>query len=62
MRVIALARENDSLATLYLSPRGRVRRKVFWLHGVLALVLAYLLGQRPAEHRGRAQRSSPAPP
>jgi len=34
----------DSPRTLYLGLRGRVSRKVFWLHGVLALLLAAMLG------------------
>jgi uncharacterized membrane protein YhaH (DUF805 family) len=41
---IALARETMSPRVLYLSLRGRVPRKAFWLHGVLALLLAAMLG------------------
>jgi len=41
---IALARENLSPGDLYLSLHGRIPRKVFWLHGVLALLFAAFLG------------------
>jgi uncharacterized membrane protein YhaH (DUF805 family) len=41
---IALARETMSPLALYAGLHGRVPRKVFWLHGVLALLLAAMLG------------------
>ena len=41
---IALGRERLSPPALYLGWRGRVSRKLFWLHGVLALLLAAVLG------------------
>ena len=41
---IALAREAMSPRALYVSVHGRVSRKVFWLHGVLALLLVAMLG------------------
>jgi uncharacterized membrane protein YhaH (DUF805 family) len=40
---IALARETMSPRALYVSVHGRVTRRVFWLHGVLALLLVALL-------------------
>jgi uncharacterized membrane protein YhaH (DUF805 family) len=40
---IALARETMSPRELYVALRGRVSRKTFWLHGVLALSLLWLL-------------------
>ena len=41
---IALARETLSPGALYLSLQGRLPRKGFWLHGVLALLLAAFFG------------------
>lgn len=41
---IALARETLSPGEIYLRLRGRIPRSVFWLHGVLALLLAAFLG------------------
>jgi uncharacterized membrane protein YhaH (DUF805 family) len=49
---IALARERMTLRQLYLGLRGRVSRRVFWLHGVLALLLAAMLGNALMEIAG----------
>ena len=56
---IALARENLSPAALYLSLHGRVPRKAFWLHGVLALLLVAMLGNALMDIAGvRAELSA----
>jgi uncharacterized membrane protein YhaH (DUF805 family) len=41
---LALARETMPPRALYLGLRGRVTRRTFWLHGVLALLLVAMLG------------------
>jgi len=41
---IALARDGQSLVDLYVGLRGRIGRRVFWLQGVLALLLVAMIG------------------
>ena len=56
---IALAHESLSPGALYLSLRGRVPRQVFWLHGVLALLLIELLANALMDIAGvRAELSA----
>jgi uncharacterized membrane protein YhaH (DUF805 family) len=55
---IALARESLAPFDLYVSLRGRVPRRVFWLHGVLALLLVAMLSNALMDIAGVAAEIS----
>jgi uncharacterized membrane protein YhaH (DUF805 family) len=57
---IALARGADSpsLARLYLSARGRLARRAFWLHGVLGLLVMGLAAHMLLEIGGMSREAA----
>ena len=41
---LALGRDRQTFSDLYLGLQGRVSRRTFWLHGVLALLVIAMIG------------------